>query len=204
MPLIVSLFSLLLTTSVYAEPALRVRKPAHSGTIPQNRMIVSTVLYSWKEFVDLQSASATDKTKADYFGYGIGFGLVRYSSLRTGYNFYAHFLTGQSSLGTGEQGNVTLAQSGPVRWWGIAGGLHYFYRMNGSAAIEVGPLFLFRNANFSNDQSSSRSSASLFSGAGVVALRILLSPQVELYQSMGVMASKPTTIWSFGLGWRFI
>jgi hypothetical protein len=166
--------------------------------------IVSLSFISWKEAVSLQGSGATDKAKSDLFGLALGVGIERYWHLRHGYEVDVQLMTGQTGVSSGSNNQVSYQVSGKNTWWGIGASARYSYRLSNVISLSLGPLLMDRHTTFSQGQTGSTVEAGpqvLF--GGLAALRMRLFKGVELQQTIGTLAGKGSTIWSFGGGYRF-
>ena len=179
-----------------------VAKPAPPP--PRFRTVEFTTLsfsyVSWKEQVTLSGPTGTDSAYANFYGNSFGYEHETYLKPTNGTLYGFDFMFGRASVG-GSQVNVPY-QEGSVGWLGIDFSYRYVHRLTNQIAMSVGPLLLARQAKLPADDVDV-SSGSQYNIGAIADLRLRLSKPLEIHQMIGTLYMKASTIWSFGLGYKF-
>ena len=175
-----------------------------SKPVPRFRTVEFTTIsfsyVSWKEKVSLSGAGGTDSSFANFYGNSISYEHETYLKPTSGTLYEFDFIYGRASVG-GSQTNVPY-QEGSVGWLGAEFSYRYVYRLSPQIAMSAGPLILTRQINLPGDGVDVSSGAQYNFGA-IFDLRLRLTKALELHQAIGTLMTKASTIWTFGLGYKF-
>lgn len=156
---------------------------------------------SWNETVELKAPGQTDKTIATF----VGNSLIMEKEIprQPKFGYLAQLALGAGLVSVG--GDQTLVyRLSNQHWWSAELGAKASYHISPQIVFSFGPMALYRNVEMptSAAQVSARSGATVNYGF-MAELRERLTPNWEFRQVMGALATRATTYWSFGIGYKF-
>lgn len=172
--------------------------------VPANHWSTSLSYTSWKESVGLSNASATDSTSIDFYGFAWGGRWEHSLKPRQGFELETQLMYGQAGMGQGKAGLITTSLSRRITWWGMSFFGRYAYKLSNIVTMAVGPMGLHRQVSIPGDSSGVQSSTNAEDNFGLSAtIRVRLTKELEMEQSLASLTNQNTTLWAFGLGYRF-
>jgi hypothetical protein len=188
------IFSLLL---MFSAPVLGAQgKPTRVHT-----HFIGVSYMSWKENVDLKQGNTPDQTTADLYGNTLLYQFESYSyQARSGYLMETALGTGSAGIG---QGDTLAYRTSDAKWSGALLSLRYSYRLAATVATSIGPVALYRQFDLPKDAAGVEAEPASSFNYGVLAhLRLSLSKNWELNQSIGTLFQKASTFWSLGIAYK--
>lgn len=157
---------------------------------------------NWTEAMNIELNGATAKDWSNF--YGIEVTLEKESYVRRwGSEYSGSLILGQAN-GGGSQTAIAY-QANYRDWMGAEATYRLGYRISPQISMSVGALALFRSVSWPDDPATGAKATSgsqtNFGLIGTVSYR--LNREFELRQTLGTFASKATTLWSVGLGYKF-
>jgi hypothetical protein len=163
----------------------------------------SVSLLSWQEQVTLQNGATTDYATANFYGAGIQLAKSSFygESKSHGTWLELSLLSGSTTAG-GTQPTLSY-QNSNLPWWGGALSYLYAYRLSDQLLLCVGPEVLYRQISYPGIGGTTASSGANLNYGMVAEMRENVGDRVAIYQSIGTLLVKASTLWSFGLGYEF-
>lgn len=184
------------------KPAARsaVRPGTRASAIVGDTRLFGLHYVNWAEEMLIGGGGFEQKAPANLAGLAI-----QYEDLLTtrdsGWKYSVAFLTGNATGGstTGSPPYLASFQS----FIGFSAGFAYFTRVEKRIYLELGPMVIYRNLNWPSVDGITATSGSQTNYGMQANLRVRMLRNLDYCQSIGTLMSKASTIWSFGLGYRF-
>jgi hypothetical protein len=163
----------------------------------------SVSLLSWQEQVTLQNGSTTDYATASFYGAGIQLAKSSFygESKMHGTWMELSLLSGSTTVG-GTQPTLSY-QNSNIPWWGSSLSYMYAYRLSDQLLLCVGPELFYRQISYAGIGGTSASSGTAINYGLTGEMRENVNDRLAIYQSIGTLLVKASTLWSFGLGYDF-
>jgi hypothetical protein len=166
-----------------------------------NLTTVSVSYLSWTEFVDLDNGLVVDRSYANFYGVALAYEKENFDK-RWGTSIEGSVLSGQANAG-GTQTAITY-QTSYHNWYGASASYKLAYRLSPQITLAVGPAAIYRNIKWPVEGTNiTVTSGAPLNVAAIFDLRIRMTRQWEIRQTIGTLAFKASTIWSLGLGYKF-
>lgn len=199
-----NLKSLITTLALCSSLSVAAQESDGESTASMGELKLTTVslsYLSWTEFVDLDDGTFTDRAYANFYGNALAIERESFTG-RHGYALEGALLMGQANAG-GTQTVITY-QTSYQKWTGLMATARYAYRVSPQITMSIGPLALSRQMNWPSEGTNVDVKSGSPMNFGILGdLRLRLTRDWELKQTIGTLAFKASTIWSLGVGYKF-
>lgn len=172
--------------------------------VAQNSLDRTTLSLSrilWNERLKVFQSSNVDNGQATYIGNALSWDRT-WATGRWGTGLSGMIAAGRTSAGD-LSGTTAFADTGDRNFTLVGVTPRGFWRMTGQVQMGLSLPVIYRNADWKSENTAvtvqARRSLSTILGAD---LRVLLTPQWEFSQSLGILSSDAETWWQIGLHYR--
>jgi hypothetical protein len=162
-----------------------------------------TLAYTtWVEEMDIDNGVIDVKDIAQFIGMGIGYSREKFGRNSWGQLAEASLMFGQAN-GGGTQTLLTY-QKVHQSWVGGQASLRMAYRLSPTITLSLGPTLLVRQITWPTETPGLTVTSGTTANMGALAdLKFFLNDHWELRQSIGTLAFKASTLWSFSAGYHY-
>lgn len=157
---------------------------------------------SWTENLQLDNGNNTDQAFANFYGNSLFYEKQFPTSTENGYSIELGMLAGSANAG-GTQTSLSYQKS-YVKWWGAESTARLSHQLSSHVVLSAGAMALYRTLTWPDQINGlSVKSGADFNLAALLDLKMNLSQNLYLKNTLGSMAFKATTYWALAIGYNF-